>query len=242
MNFNKFLWGSWWMGTILIVLSWIKIVPVSVGWVGFGMASLAILFSVLINKYWIPPKAITREDTQVKERRRQIVRFQESKLAHKYLDGLEGLEIGGSAHNPFGLRTKNMDCDGSSDTVFKQEEIKLCGEALPVDIVASGDDLPITDASYDFVVSSHVLEHFPDPIRALREWYRVIRKGGYIFMIIPHKERTFDRDRERTTLSELIERNKTGKADLPLSQHCSVWITEDIVELTTVRLKSKLYH
>jgi hypothetical protein len=36
-------------------------------------------------------------------------RFRESTLAHRYLDGLKGLEIGGSYHNAFGLDTLNVD-------------------------------------------------------------------------------------------------------------------------------------
>jgi ubiquinone/menaquinone biosynthesis C-methylase UbiE len=159
--------------------------------------------------------------------------FPESKLAHKYLDGLVGLEIGGSIHNPFGLNTKNVDYTDSSDTVFKEEEMDQHGSFLPVDIVASGDNIPVSDESYDFVVSSHVLEHFPDPIKALKEWHRIIKKGGYIFMIIPHKERTFDRNQERTNPEELLERHDTGKYPEPSSKsrHYSYWITEDMIEL-----------
>jgi acetyltransferase-like isoleucine patch superfamily enzyme/SAM-dependent methyltransferase len=158
------------------------------------------------------------------------MKFKESALAHRLLDGLEGLEIGGSAHNAFGLKTRNVDFCGDL-TVFKQEEIKVCGEALPVDIVAPGDDLPLEDSSVDFVISSHVIEHFPDPIKALKEWHRVVRPGGYLYIIAPHKERTFDRDRPRTTLAELIERHKTGICPDPDVAHCSIWITQDFVEL-----------
>src|ERR1700722_14924094 len=117
--------------------------------------------------------------------------FRESKLAHQYLDGLAGLEIGGAAHNPFGLETKNVDYVASLDTVYKKAEIEYCGEALKVDIIASGDELPVPDESQDFVVSAHVIEHFFDPIKAIKEWLRVVRPGGYIFIVAPHKERTF---------------------------------------------------
>jgi glycosyltransferase involved in cell wall biosynthesis len=158
------------------------------------------------------------------------MKFKESALAHQLLDGLKGIEIGGSAHNSFGLKTLNVDYRGGS-TPFKDEEIRLCGEALPVDILAPGDDLPLPDNSQDFVISSHVIEHFSDPIRALKEWRRVVRPGGYIYVIAPHKERTFDRERQRTTLAELIERHKTGIGPDPDAAHCSVWITEDFVEL-----------
>lgn len=164
-------------------------------------------------------------------KRKLGIKFTESKLAHKYLDGLSGLEIGGSAHNPFGLNTKNVDYTTETNYYKKLEE-QAVGEKLPVDIVASGDALPLPDESQDFVVSAHVLEHFPDPIKALKEWYRVIRPGGYIFMIIPHKERTFDRDRPRTTLRELINRH-AGKitAKPNPDDHYSVWVTADLVEL-----------
>jgi SAM-dependent methyltransferase len=76
-----------------------------------------------------------------------------------------------------------------------------------------------------------VIEHFPDPIKALKEWYRVVKPGGYLYIIAPHKERTFDNERSRSTLAELIERHETGKVPETLNDHCSVWITEDFVEL-----------
>jgi len=157
--------------------------------------------------------------------------FPESKLAHKYLDGLEGLEIGGSIHNPFGLNTKNVDYTDSADTVFKREEMDKRGTFLPVDIIAPGDNIPVSDGSQDFVISSHVLEHFPDPIKALKEWYRVVREGGFIFMIVPHKERMFDRNRPRTTAGELKKRHETGIYPTPKSNHYSVWVTEDLLDL-----------
>jgi ubiquinone/menaquinone biosynthesis C-methylase UbiE len=104
------------------------------------------------------------------------MKFKELMLAHKYCTGT-GLEIGGSAHNPFGLKTKNVDFTKQL-TSFKKEEINLCGEYCPVDIEATGEDIPLPDESQDFIVSSHVLEHFTDPIKALLEWCRLIKKAG----------------------------------------------------------------
>lgn len=157
--------------------------------------------------------------------------FKESYLAHRYLDGLVGIEIGGAAHNPFGLETLNI--DNSVDTVFKAKEESLCGKTLRVDLIAEGDELPLATSSVGFVLTSHVLEHFPDPIKALKEWHRVVRDGGYIVAIVPHKERTFDKDRPRTPLSELIERHATGFKTTGPNKHFSVWVAEDIVELVS---------
>lgn len=39
----------------------------------------------------------------------QSKKFRESPLAHRLLDGLTGLEIGGAAHNAFGLDVLNVD-------------------------------------------------------------------------------------------------------------------------------------
>ena len=156
----------------------------------------------------------------------------ESALAHKYCVG-KGLEIGGSAHNPFGLNTLNVDFTDSMETKFKKEEIRRCGRAMQVDIIAHGDNIPLPDGSQDFVVSSHVLEHFPNPIKALLEWDRLIRPGGIIFMIVPHKERTFDKHQARTSLRHLIEDfisdNKAFHENPTGHDHC--WITEDILAL-----------
>ncbi len=134
------------------------------------------------------------------------MKFKDSQLAHKYLDGLTGIEIGGSAHNPFNLNTKNVDYTDDMETVFKRAELKMCGDKMPVDIVANGDSLPLKDESIDFVISSHVIEHIFDPIKALKEWYRVIKKGGYIFTIAPITEFVPNETRPTTTLNELIKR------------------------------------
>lgn len=160
--------------------------------------------------------------------------FFSSAAAHRYCVG-SGLEIGGSAHNPFGLDSRNVDLSDSMDTVFKLSEIATCGRALPVDLVAPGDDLPVDDESQDFVISSHVLEHFADPVRTLLEWDRVVRPGGVIFMIVPHKKRTFDRKRPRTTLDHLIADYETNGAEPheDPNGHNHVWVTEDIVELVS---------
>lgn len=124
------------------------------------------------------------------------MKFSDSILAHTLLDSLSGVEIGASAHNPFNLPScQNIDYTNDMETVFKKGEEKLCGEKAPVDIVAPGDDLPFNDASVDYVISSHVIEHFFDPIKALKEWWRVVRPGGFVFIICPKPDAIPEEDR-----------------------------------------------
>ena len=42
------------------------------------------------------------------------------------------------------------------------------------------------DASLDFVFSSHTLEHLKDPEAALDEWIGKLKKGGVLFLYLPH--------------------------------------------------------
>lgn len=46
----------------------------------------------------------------------------------------------------------------------------------------------VPDGAYDFVLSSHLLEHVPDPEEALRHWCRVVRPGGRVLLVVPHRE------------------------------------------------------
>lgn len=163
--------------------------------------------------------------------------IKESALAHQFLDGLTGLEIGGAAHNQFGLNTLNVDYTADENTPCKKQEMAMCGETLAVDIVASGDNIPVADNSQDFVVSSHVIEHFFDPIAALKEWTRITKPGGYIFMIVPDRDRVSpDSTKPLTSLEELVRRHE-GKIPWPdaatqlLQPHYSFWDVPRFLEL-----------
>lgn len=41
--------------------------------------------------------------------------------------------------------------------------------------------------SVDWLYSSHTLEHIPDHKKALKEWWRVVKDGGYMLLYLPHK-------------------------------------------------------
>lgn len=183
-----------------------------------------------------PPKVFYMEA-------RKVMRFRESALAHHYLDDLVGIEIGASAHNPFNLpHCQNVDYTDSIDTKFKQAELRNCGKMAKVDVVANGDKLPFSDESLDYIVAAHVLEHFFDPIRTMEEWWRVVRPGGYILLLLPHEKRVPDESRPFTTLTELLARHEGrftidqvnwtgahgGKND---HGHWTVWNLESFLQL-----------
>lgn len=157
-----------------------------------------------------------------------LIRRKRSKFVSSHLKGLKGIEIGAGAHNRFYLDTINVDRYAGDDTIYKDLERQMSGRAAKVDVVAPGDDLPFEDNSYEFVFSSHVIEHFPDPIKTLREWVRVARSR--VVVIAPHRDRTPDADRPLSTVDELLQRNRenfTSEKDC----HWSVWTCESFVEM-----------
>lgn len=44
------------------------------------------------------------------------------------------------------------------------------------------------DSSFDFVFSSHLLEHIVNTEATLKEWMRVIKNDGYLILYLPHKD------------------------------------------------------
>ena len=64
----------------------------------------------------------------------------------------------------------------------------------------------VSNNSYDFLHSSHCLEHLVDPKEGLRNWLRIVRPGGYLIITVPDEDlyeqgifpSTFNRDHKWT--------------------------------------------
>lgn len=54
-----------------------------------------------------------------------------------------------------------------------------------VDVLASAEDLPFADRSFDCIVCTEVLEHCTDPRAVMREMERVLRPDGMAFLTTP---------------------------------------------------------
>lgn len=65
-----------------------------------------------------------------------------------------------------------------------------CRELEGVDVCAdaSGKLGMFTDQQFDYVYSSHFLEHVESPIDCLQEWNRILKEGGYLVLYLPHKD------------------------------------------------------
>jgi SAM-dependent methyltransferase len=145
-----------------------------------------------------------------------------SKNADLYINTLRnksGIEIGGPSNIfqrnsilPIYPYINSLDgCNFSNDTIWEgtireginyaYDQSKLKGYQYIRDAVDLGN---ISDNSYDFVLSSHNLEHIVNPVKALEEWIRVVKKDGYILLVVPDKNGTFDHKRNITSFDHLI--------------------------------------
>ena len=46
-------------------------------------------------------------------------------------------------------------------------------------------NLNYQNESFDRLIATHVLEHIPNPVKVLREWDRVVKKGGILSIVLP---------------------------------------------------------
>ena len=53
------------------------------------------------------------------------------------------------------------------------------------DIKMDITDIKQDDNIYDVIICNHVLEHIPDDIKAMKELYRVLKKGGFAILQVP---------------------------------------------------------
>jgi len=47
------------------------------------------------------------------------------------------------------------------------------------------DKIPVPENTYDFILCTEVLEHVPYPLAVLKEFYRILKSGGKVFVSVP---------------------------------------------------------
>jgi len=137
-------------------------------------------------------------------------RYVRESLASKYIHGY-GIEIG-PLHQPLKVHAKVKYVDRLPVVELRKLYPELAGcEFTEPDIIDDGETLhKIPDASQDFVIANHFLEHCQDPIGTIKAFLRVVKRGGIIYAALPNKDHTFDMDRPITSLVHLIKDHAEG--------------------------------
>jgi SAM-dependent methyltransferase len=145
--------------------------------------------------------------------------FADFQRFRSHFEGKIGLEIGGPS-GVFGRKgilpiysiVERLDnCTFSQSTLWEKEISE--GYTFVYDknaapgrqYILDGSSLaPLDSSSYDFVLSSHVIEHMANPLLGLSEWLRVLKPAGQFVIVVPHKDGTFDHLRPVTSFDHLL--------------------------------------
>jgi predicted SAM-dependent methyltransferase len=133
-------------------------------------------------------------------------------VAKWFLRG-DGIEIG-ALHNPMPMpplaSVKYVDRMPVEGLRAQYPELK----GLPLvdpDIIDDGETLArVASESQDFILASHFLEHCQNPVVTLKTFMRVLRPDGILYLVIPDKLYTFDKDRPSTTPEHVVRDFEEG--------------------------------
>jgi Methyltransferase domain len=120
----------------------------------------------------------------------------------------KGLEIG-----PLGYPTvSKSEADISYLDLKKRDQ--LVAESSPNDeidyipetdyLVASNNYRQYVADTFDYIIANHVLEHIPDLIHWLVTVSAMLNPNGVLFIALPDKKYTFDKNRQTTRLSHIL--------------------------------------
>lgn len=124
-----------------------------------------------------------------------------------------GIEIG-ALSNPFDLEAEVIYADvgtaeQAAQTLMKSEgRVYLNGKLIEPSVILKPPFFNFSGLKgeqFDFCVSSHVVEHHPNPLYFLAEQFRVVKRGGHVYFVVPNKESTYDSGRV-TTPAAFLER------------------------------------
>ncbi len=100
-------------------------------------------------------------------------RLHEPNFANRYFNG-NGLDIGGGP-DPLGLYLELFP---------RMQGVKVWDKEDGDAQTLAG----IEDESFDFVHSSHCLEHLDDPAAGLANWFRAVKPGGHLIVTVPDED------------------------------------------------------
>lgn len=144
------------------------------------------------------------------------------------VSGKNGIEIGGPSpvfkySLPLYQKIGGLDGANFSNSTLWEGSIKegktfnYYKKKLGFQFVSDGTDLSkILNNSYDFILSSNCLEHIANPLRALKEWRRILKNDGFLIIVLPNKKSNFDHNRPVTHFEHILDdyNKNTSEHDL----------------------------
>ena len=124
-----------------------------------------------------------------------------------------GLEIGGPSNCDYIYNNINK---LDNITIFDngKRDYNIKNKKLGVEYVKDTTNLTnIKNNTYDFILVSNTLEYIANPIKAIKEWLRILKQNGFIIMIFDNISETDDNKFHLKKIIENYEKN-IGEDDL----------------------------
>jgi len=134
-------------------------------------------------------------------------RINRNSISRQYLSG-NGIEIGAME---FPLRVRKGVKVKYLDRISREKQLEIfpnykLNDLVKVDIIDNGELLKtIPNESQDFVIANHFIEHCENPFLTIENILRVLKHAGHVFMAIPNKDYTFDKNRKITSIKHLLK-------------------------------------
>jgi GR25 family glycosyltransferase involved in LPS biosynthesis/SAM-dependent methyltransferase len=145
-----------------------------------------------------------------------------------------GVEIGGPSSTGVVIYENAIRMDNvifSKDTVWSKHNDEYNYYYNKKGRVIINDSVNITNITndcYDFVFSSHSLEHIANPLKAINEWLRIIKNDGFIIIIVPEKSACFDHKRNYSEFSTLLSQYEKNVGEDDLSTLPEILMNHDL--------------
>ena len=140
------------------------------------------------------------------------------------VSGRDVLELGcGAAHWSIALVARGARVTGIDVSQGQLAHARRSAPALPL-VLASGEQLPFTNESFDVVFCDHGAMSFCDPAISTAECARLLRPGGLLAFCCTHPllYLTWDDERERQTRRLQINFSDLGR--MPLTEGTIDWV------------------
>ena len=166
-----------------------------------------------------------------------------------YISSVKGkktIEIGGPSlifkrYIPVYPKLKSLDGVNFSNKTIWEGKINIgknynyYGKKKRFQFISEATDLRhINSSAYECLLSSHCLEHTANPIKALKEWFRILTSNGVMILILPRKDNNFDRNRLVTSFEHLLKDYEEDMLENDLTHY------DEIIKLHDLSLDSAI--
>lgn len=139
-----------------------------------------------------------------------------------------GVEIGPMS-NPYAFHASNNVVYADIATEQELREYRkgnpivglYAGPMPPIEIILTRPTFSFPEeyqGRFDFVFSSNVLEHHPNPVFFLLDQLKVLRGGGIVYCQVPNKNFMYDAPRNPTQSQVFVDKYFSGKFEVSIDE------------------------